>query len=135
MGYDFNHESQYTKSFSKDVMKYWLTEYKVDGYRFDLSKGFTQVNTLGNTSLWGQYDASRIAIWKDYLDYIRSVDEDAIIILEHFASNSEEKELSNYGMLLWGNLNYYYHEATMGYTNSNFSDISYLKRGGSIRLL
>jgi len=131
VGYDFNHESQYTKSFSKDVMKYWLTEYKVDGYRFDLSKGFTQVNTLGNTSLWGQYDASRIAIWKNYLDYIRSVDEDAIIILEHFAANSEEKELSNYGMLLWGNLNYYYNEATMGYTNSNFSDISYLKRGWS----
>ena len=42
VGYDFNHESPYTRQFFKDVFGYWLTEFKVDGFRVDLSKGLTQ---------------------------------------------------------------------------------------------
>ncbi len=53
VGYDFNHESQATKAFTKRVVNFWITEYKIDGFRFDLSKGFTQKNTLGNTAAWG----------------------------------------------------------------------------------
>ena len=42
-------------------------------------------------------------------------------ILEHFADNTEEIELSNYGMMLWGNSNYNFSEAAMGWVaNSNF---------------
>ena len=47
---DFNHESVATKYFSGRVMEHWLTEYKIDGYRFDLSKGFTQVNSCTTPS-------------------------------------------------------------------------------------
>jgi 1,4-alpha-glucan branching enzyme len=108
VGYDMNHESQYTKNYTDRVVKYWLEEYNIDGYRFDLSKGFTQKNTLGNVSLWGQYDASRIAIWKRIADVIWEQDQSAYVILEHFADNSEEKELSAYGMMLWGNMNHTY---------------------------
>jgi 1,4-alpha-glucan branching enzyme len=43
-GFDFNHESPHTKEFVSRVVKYWLEEYKFDGYRFDFTKGFT--NTL-----------------------------------------------------------------------------------------
>ena len=53
------------------------------------------------------------------------------MIFEHFAENKEEKELSDYGMMLWGNLNDQYNEATMGYHSegkSNFSGISYKAR-------
>ncbi|PLX00460.1 MAG: alpha-amylase, partial [Marinilabiliales bacterium] len=107
-------------------------EFNIDGYRFDLSKGFTQTNTLGNTNLWGQYDASRIAIWNDYDEFIHSVDEDAYVILEHFADNNEERELSNNNMMLWGNLNHNYCEASMGWnSNSDFSWIDYQDRGWS----
>ncbi|MEO8796174.1 MAG: alpha-amylase family glycosyl hydrolase, partial [Daejeonella sp.] len=130
VGYDFNHESAETKYFSKKVMQFWLEEYKVDGYRFDLSKGFTQKNNPNNVSAWGAYDQSRIDIWKDYYDYIKSVDDGALVILEHFADNSEEKVLSDYGMMLWGNLNNAYNEASMGYIpNSNFSGGIYKERG------
>ena len=124
VGYDFNHESAYTKYFSKQVMQFWLREYHVDGYRFDLSKGFTETVSLvpGKTSdeqvnIWGQYDASRIAIWKDYHDFIASVDPTAYPILEHFAASREEQELSAAGLMLWGNLNYNYNQATMGYAD------------------
>jgi 1,4-alpha-glucan branching enzyme len=45
VGYDMNHESAATKAFVGRVVEHWLTEYRIDGFRFDLSKGFTQVNT------------------------------------------------------------------------------------------
>lgn len=124
VGYDMNHESAYTKNFVYKVLSYWIEEYNIDGYRMDLSKGFTQTNSGDNVSLWGQYDASRIAIWKDYADHLWDVDPDAYLILEHFADNNEEKELANYGMMLWGNMNHEYLEAAMGYT-SNFNATSY----------
>ncbi|TGE29124.1 DUF4961 domain-containing protein [Hymenobacter metallicola] len=122
VGYDFNHESPFTKYFSKRVMEFWLQEYKIDGYRFDLSKGFTQRNNPTNVGAWGNYDQSRIDIWKDYYDFMKTVDPNVYCILEHFADNSEEKVLADYGMMLWGNLNHAYNEATMGYvSSSNFS--------------
>lgn len=134
VGYDMNHESAATRYYSKRVMEYWLEEYNVDGYRFDLSKGFTQVNNLTDVGAWGNYDASRIAIWKDYFDHIRSVDETAYVILEHFADNPEEIELTNYGMMVWGNVNHEYNEATMGY-GSNLSSILSTNRNFTYRHL
>ena len=52
------------------VNYYWLNEYKVDGFRFDLSKGFTQTNNPNNVDAWSAYDASRIAILKKMADEI-----------------------------------------------------------------
>ncbi len=126
VGYDFNHESQATKDFVDRVVQYWVTEYKIDGYRFDLSKGFTQNNTLGNTNAWGQYDQSRINLLKRMADKIWEVSPSAYVILEHFADNSEETVLANYGMMLWGNHNYNYSEAAMGYHDNGKSDFSYI---------
>ena len=126
VGYDMNHESKSVKKYASNVLKFWLNEYHVDGFRFDLSKGFTQKNTLGNTSNWGMYDPSRISILSDYADTIKSVNNNAFVILEHFADNVEEKELSNKGMMLWGNSNSSYAEAAMGYNTSSKSDFSYV---------
>ncbi|HRF17980.1 MAG TPA: alpha-amylase family glycosyl hydrolase, partial [Chitinophagaceae bacterium] len=118
---DFNHESLRTRYFTSRVIEHWLQEYKLDGFRWDLSKGFTQTNSGSNVGLWGQYDASRVAIWKRYYDTMQLKSPGTYCILEHFADNSEEIELSNYGMLLWGNNTAQWQEATMGYTNtSNF---------------
>jgi len=134
VGFDFNHESIATKKYISRALKFWLDEFRIDGYRFDLSKGFTQKNSLGNVSLWGQYDPSRINILNSYVDTIWSVNPKAYVILEHFADNSEEKTLSNRGFMLWGNSNYNYNEAAMGYFDSGKSDfswISYKERGWS----
>jgi 1,4-alpha-glucan branching enzyme len=129
VGYDFNHESAATKYYVDRVNKQWLEEYKIDGFRFDLSKGFTQ--TFSSTvEQWGQYDQSRINILKRMADSIWANVSDAYVILEHFAANSEETVLSNYGMMLWGNMNYEYNEATMGYA-SNLNGATYKSRGWS----
>ncbi|MCH7396427.1 alpha-amylase family glycosyl hydrolase [Belliella sp. DSM 107340] len=128
VGYDFNHESAYTKAFVDTVNNYWLSEYKFDGYRFDLSKGFTQVNSGDNVSQWSQRDESRIEIWKDIYDNIKEHHPDAYVILEHFADNSEERELANYGMMFWGNLNNDFREMAKG--NSRNFDWGYYKTRG-----
>ncbi len=124
-GYDFNHESPNTQAFVDRVTSFWLTKYKMDGFRFDFTKGFT--NTSGDG---GAYDASRITILKRIADEIWAVDSTAYIILEHFAENSEEKVLSDYGMMLWGNANWNYAQASMGYeSESDFSWGYYDTRG------
>ncbi|MDQ3682889.1 MAG: alpha-amylase family glycosyl hydrolase [Bacteroidota bacterium] len=127
VGYDMNHESLDTRYFTSRVIEHWLQEYKIDGFRFDLSKGFTQKQTCDaagnncNVNAWGVYDASRVAIWKRYYDSVQLKSPNAYAILEHFAENTEEKELADYGMMFWGNSNYNYTEAAMGYvSNSNF---------------
>ncbi|MFT7196710.1 MAG: 1,4-alpha-glucan branching enzyme [Marinoscillum sp.] len=125
VGYDFNHESQYTKEYLDEVVTYWTREYHVDGYRFDLSKGFTQKNTLGNVGLWGQYDASRVAILERMADVIWEQDPETYVILEHLGDNSEEKVLADYGMMLWGHMNSVYRSTAKG----NASDIGWLYHG------
>jgi hypothetical protein len=131
VGFDFNHDSPDTKAYCKRVLNYWIGEYHIDGFRFDLSKGFTQINSYPNdVALWGHYDGNRISILNGYLISMRSIKPDIILILEHFADNDEELDLSNDGMLLWGNMNYNYCEAAMGYvTTSDLSGISYKYRG------
>lgn len=136
VGYDMNHESLATRYFVSRVMEYWLVNYKIDGYRFDLSKGFTQTQTCDNNgnncdvNAWSAYDASRIAIWKRYYDTLQLKSPGSYAILEHFAVNTEETELSNYGMMLWGNMAYNYEQASMGYsTDWNFQGGIFTNRG------
>lgn len=117
IGYDFNHESQATKYFVKKVLKHWLQEFKIDGFRFDLSKGLTQTNTGGNISAWSAYDQSRINIILDYAASIRQTDPSAFIILEHLGVVSEESVYADNGLMLWGKATDQYNEATMGWLN------------------
>ncbi|TVP43233.1 MAG: T9SS C-terminal target domain-containing protein [Mongoliibacter sp.] len=128
VGYDFNHESTYTQAFVDTVNNYWLTEYKFDGYRFDLSKGFTQFNSGNDVGLWSQRDESRIAIWKNIYDNIKERHPDAYVILEHFSDNTEERELADYGMMFWGNLNFDFRDIAKG-ANRNFDWGYYQTRG------
>jgi hypothetical protein len=131
VGSDFNHESQATKDYVNRTLKYWLTEYKIDGFRFDLSKGFTQtLNT--DVSAWGQLDQSRINILKGYADAVWATKSDALVILEHFADNAEETILANYGMMLWGNSVFNYNEASMGYPSNAMGGVSHLSRNWSV---
>jgi|694.fasta_scaffold92362_1 1,4-alpha-glucan branching enzyme len=130
VGYDMNHESAFTKKFFTDVTRYWLREYKFDGYRFDLSKGFTQNNSGTDVGAWSAFDQSRLNIWDAYNDSIRLQFPDAILVLEHLGDNEEEKQLSNMGFLLWGNLNYNFGQMAMGFSSgSDVSWLSYVQRG------
>ncbi|MFQ5568063.1 MAG: alpha-amylase family glycosyl hydrolase [Rhodothermales bacterium] len=133
--FDLNHEHPYTQYWLDRANAYWLTEFKADGFRFDLSKGFTQRNTGNDVGAWGRFDASRVRLLKRMADQIWAVDPEAYVILEHFAEDREERELATYrtgdglpGMMFWNNANFNYNEATMGYHDggkSNFSHVYY----------
>ena len=123
-GYDFDHESHETRKYFKDVLTYWMEEFKIDGYRLDFTKGLT--NRPGDGS---HYDFGRVLILRDYADHVWSLNPDAYVILEHFGPNREEIELSASGMMLWGNHNHNFNQTAMGYNNgSDFSGISYKAR-------
>ena len=137
-GPDFNHQAAATKTLVGRVIEHWTKNFKIDGFRWDLSKGFTQTGSCitptcdqgADYNAWGAYDTSRIAIWKGYYDTIQSKAPGAYCILEHFAANTEEIALSDYGMLLWGNTNFNYTEATMGFVStSNFQNGIFTNRG------
>jgi 1,4-alpha-glucan branching enzyme len=121
---DFNHESPLVRKFVKRNLQFLLTEYKFDGFRFDLSKGFTQKSSTEATA--SNYDASRITILKDYKSAIKEVKPNAYVILEHFCDDREETELSNAGMMVWRNMNWNYCQSAMGYSSeSDFSRTYY----------
>ena len=126
--HDFKHLYQGTVNYFDDVLKFWLEEYNVDGFRFDLTKGFVQ--NPGNYDASG-YSAERIGILKHYAETIRSVEPDAYIIFEHFCAINEESELYNsVGALCWNNNAMGgYMESVMGWTGSNKSNFADFKKG------
>lgn len=127
VGYDFNHESQATRQFFKDVFAHWINDYKIDGFRIDLSKGLTQKNTGSDVGAWSAYDQSRINIITDYYNAIKAVDPDTYVILEHLAQNDEEKVLANSGLLLWSAMQGQYKQVAMGWQEN--SDVSWAYHG------
>ena len=104
---DWNHGFEPAHEMFIRALKYWLTEYKVDGYRLDLSHGLcsNQANTsVGNL--------------KDYYDKgVKAVSPDAYMILEHWGSNmgTERPQLVSYGMQCWNNTSNAYCQTAMGW--------------------
>lgn len=120
--HDMNHENPMVKEHVKRSLEYLLTEYDVDGFRFDLTKGFTQKQTDPDVSAWGRYDQSRVNILKGYADHIWSVNPDAVVIFEHLSDWDEEKVLAEHGIQLWRNVNHEYRSAVTG-GQGNFSNM------------
>ena len=128
VGYDFNHESTFTQKFIDRVNRFWIEEYHIDGYRYDLSKGFTQNYTGDDVSSWNQYDQSRIDLLLRMKNVINEYDPDAYLILEHLGNNDEEKVLADNGFMLWGIMHEDYKNAAMGF-DGDLKRISHKERG------
>ncbi|MFA9390782.1 MAG: alpha-amylase family glycosyl hydrolase [Prolixibacteraceae bacterium] len=120
-GYDFNHESAYTKRFVDRVNKYWLEEFHFDGFRFDFTKGFTNYAPGGNVD---GFDQSRINILERMADQIWTVDPSAYVILEHWGLLTEETILGKYGLKMWANRSYDFVPAATGVTTGTFASIN-----------
>lgn len=106
-GEDWNHGFEPAHEMFTRVLQYWLKEFKVDGYRLDLSHGICGRNT---------YDA--VDQLKDYYDKgVKAVSSDAYMILEHWGSSmgSDRPKLINYGMQCWANTNNAYCQTAMGW--------------------
>lgn len=111
-GEDWNHTFEPAREMFTRCFQYWLTEYKVDGFRLDLSHG-----------LCGRGEKSAVENLKYYYDNgVKAVASDAYMILEHWADDTSERgTLVNYGMMCWENTNNAYMEAAMGWLSGNDS--------------
>ena len=106
-GEDWNHGFEPAHEMFTRALQYWLKEFKVDGYRLDLSHGICGRNT---------YDA--VDQLKDYYDKgVKAVSSDAYMILEHWGSSmgTDRPKLINYGMQCWANTNNAYCQTAMGW--------------------
>ncbi|SHM67593.1 alpha-amylase family glycosyl hydrolase [Flavobacterium chilense] len=130
VGEDFNHQSLKTQNYVERVIKQWIEEYKIDGFRWDLTKGFTQACTANDESCTNAYQQDRVDVLKKYADYSWSLDPAHYTIFEHLGTDAEEKEWANYritdpvskGIMLWGKMTKPYNQLSMGYDSE--SDIS-----------
>ena len=136
LGNDFNHQSSYTQYYTQRVVKHWVEEFKIDGIRWDLTKGFTQNCNAGDDGCTNAYQQDRVDVLKSYADYSWSLDADHYVIFEHLGGSSEEQQWANYrlsegkGIMLWGKTNTPYYQLAMGYgSDSNFSGIGHESRG------
>ncbi|MEY4433643.1 MAG: Malto-oligosyltrehalose trehalohydrolase, partial [Bacteroidota bacterium] len=136
VGEDFNHQQPRTQNYVKRVIKHWIEEFKIDGFRWDLTKGFTQECTAGDDACTNAYRADRVALLKSYADYSWSLDPTHYTIFEHLGTDAEEKEWANYrisetpskGVMLWGKMTTEYNELSMGYT-ANIARMNSASRG------
>ncbi|WP_338376952.1 alpha-amylase family glycosyl hydrolase [uncultured Flavobacterium sp.] len=135
VGNDFNHQQPRTKNYVKRVVKQWIEEYKIDGFRWDLTKGFTQ-NATGSDSQTNAYQQDRVDVLKEYVDYSWSLDPTHIAIFEHLGQDNEEQQWANYrlnegkGILMWGELFEPYKQLEMGFaTNADITRMGHVSRG------
>ena len=119
---DFNHNVAPTRYHVERFIEHWLTEYKLDGFRWDLSKGFTTNNTIGNIGAWNSFNQGRIDIWQNYYNKMQAASNGSYCIMEHLGNNDEEAELAKRGMLLWGKMTDQFTANVTG--NSGGSDIN-----------
>ncbi|WP_204344032.1 alpha-amylase family glycosyl hydrolase [Psychroserpens algicola] len=113
-----------TNQYVERVIEHWITEFKIDGFRWDLTKGFTQ-NCQNDEGCTNGYNQDRVDILKAYADYSWSLDPDHYVIFEHLGQENEEKEWANYrfnegkGVIMWGIMNSQYNQLTMGFNSDN----------------
>lgn len=128
---DWNQDNPLVQQQFKDALKYWLREYKVDGFRFDLVKGLGSNQSYGAnydaaTNTWtnvtdantNKYNATRVARMKELHDAMREVDPDAYFINENLAGAQEENEMAADGEINWANINHSARQFAAGYSDN-----------------
>ena len=118
---DFNQGHPLVRRQWADCVKYWLEEYKVDGFRFDLVKGLGNNDSYANSG-----DAATNAFNQSRVDNMRAiqlamdeVNPDAYFINENLAGAKEENEMAAFGQINWSNLNEQGCQFAMGYSDNS----------------
>ena len=119
---DWNHDFELTKLMFTRALQYWLKEYKIDGYRMDLSHGLCGTTNNAMTHIADYYNNG-----------VKAISEDAYFILEHWGSNmgSDRPKLISQGMMCWDNVTEAYQETAMGWLGSK-ADFSRANRDGYV---
>jgi glycosidase len=137
---ELNQGSTFIKNYIDRANRYWIENFNVDGFRYDLAKCVADDGVNIND---GQHSAAVEDGWKRVADRVwTEVDPNTLMILEFFGGSDVENALGSYGgdgntagMMTWHNMNQPYSQADMGYTqggdiSSDFTDAYYGNRSG-----
>lgn len=135
---DWNQDNPLVEKQWADALRYWLTSYKVDGFRFDLVKGLGDNDSYGNTyypanNTWGTptdagtnaYNKTRVERMARLHAAMREVKPDAYFINENLAGAKEENEMAADGDVNWANINTESRQFAMGYSENSGLDRFY----------
>ncbi|WP_372756013.1 alpha-amylase family glycosyl hydrolase [Mariniflexile sp.] len=134
VGNDFNHQKNSTQNYTKRVIKHWIEEFKIDGFRWDLTKGFTQNCSGTDENCTNSLQTDRVAVLKTYADYSWSIDPEHYVIFEHLGSDAEEQQWANYridegkGIMMWNEMWNDYKELSNG-NASSFDRMGHVAHG------
>jgi len=147
VGSDINHfltagpGANLARNYVSRTLKTWIQEYKIDGYRWDLTKGFTNQCASGDEGCTNGYRSDRVAKMKEYADIQWSFDPNSLVIFEHLGtggSAAEEFEWADYlrsgdtkGIMLWRKMTDPYANLVKG-NNADISDVT--EKGNSAGL-
>ena len=136
VGSDINHFREtgpggnVANTYSIRTIQYWIREFKIDGYRWDLTKGFTQACSASDEGCTNAYQPDRVAKMKWYADNQWAADPSSLVVFEHLGtggSANEELEWANYnrsgeigGIMQWRKMTDPYANLLKG----NFADIT-----------
>jgi len=149
VGNDFNHQQTRTKRYVKRTIRHWIEEFHIDGFRWDLSKGFTQ-NCTGSDACTNSYQQDRVDVLKEYADYSWFGDNSSnpgswngdlthYVIFEHLGADNEEAVWANWrlnetpskGVMMWGEMYNAYKQLGLGYpASADISRIGHLAHAG-----
>lgn len=106
VGTDLNHfrSDNLTGYYVERTIKHWMQEFKIDGFRWDLTKGFTQNcpytgSGPAQDACTNNYQSDRVAKLKAYADMQWAENPNFYVIFEHLGtggSYTEEVEWANY---------------------------------------
>ena len=114
---DWNQDNALVLQQWTDALKYWMTAYNVDGYRFDLVKGLGDNDSYVAAGGTNQYNKSRVERMKRLHGVIKSVKPNGIHINENLAGAEEEIAMGEDGEIQWVNVNNSSCQYTMGYSS------------------
>lgn len=140
---DWNQDNPLVQQQWYDALAYWMTAYKVDGFRFDLVKGLGDNTSYGatynpTTNGWtnvtdyntNKFNQSRVDRMKKIHAEMRKVNPNAYFINELLGDASEENMMATDGELNWANINYSSCQFAMGFSSDSGLARFYAPRDG-----
>ncbi len=133
---ELNQGHPFVKEYIRRANAYWLEEFNVDGFRFDVSKCVADDGVNINDP---SHSDALVSGWKAVADSMWSTTPNAYVILENVGAPRDANELGAYGgrgqtggMLTWHNMNHSYSRADRGNLTggSNLSSSYYRNRRG-----
>ena len=134
----WNHDFEPARDMFTRALQYWITEYKVDGYRMDLSHGLCGCGTESyynsdqlKNNITHYYNNGVLAAAKQGNSYPNG---EPYFILEHWGPEKAfnlRPTLVNQGMLCWQNTNWAYMQTAMGWLSNN-DDFSAANQDGYV---